>query len=243
MLSQDVKTFATKDAMQAAIETKLKSVAQMDLKNIADKIVFCYPSKSPGSWIASASLNYWRATFNNQFCVSLSAGMHEIGHTIGLLHSAKGLDDYADTTGYLGYSSSSVGTPSKCYNGYKNWNLGWYQGRRESVSTSKVIRLVAFVDFQKAAANEPVLVQVNSKFYIQYNRAKSFNSQTDLHRDKVTVTTTQSNGNSLNLAGLGVGQSYVNGATKIKVCSKQTGSAGQDVMVVAIGKARCPKKK
>ena len=238
-LGQSVKSYSTKDSMQTAIETKLKSMVGTDLSKVADKIVFCYPQNSPGSWIASASFNFIRATFNDVWCSSLSAQLHEIGHTIGLLHASKGGDDYGDTSGMMGYSDGGSGAPKKCYNAVHNWQLGWYQGRRESVTGNKIIRLASFVDYDKAASNERVVVQVKGKYYLQYNSVKSFNYQSDLFRNQVTVTGILSNGNSVSLAGLSVGQVFNDGNVKIKVCSSQTGNAGQDVMIVSIG-GNCP---
>ena len=152
------------------------------------------------------------------------------------MHSSRGAEVYGDTSGMLGYSDPPVGAPRKCFNGHKNWVLGWYAGRRESVTGSKKIRLAAFTDVNKATASEPVVVQVDGKFYLQYNRQETFNFQTDLHVNKVSVTGVLSDGRSDSLAGLGVGETYTNGGTVIKVCSAVSGGTNAaDVMIVAIG--------
>ena len=243
-LTKSITTYKTVVAVQTAVEAQLKLIVQKDLQYVASKIMFCYPKNSPeGGWVGSATLQGWRMKLNQDFCTSLSVSMHEIGHTIGLLHSAKVVNntmkDYGDTTGYMGVSYYGAGAPDKCYNGQKNWQLGWYQGRRQFVTNGTVVRLVAFVDYKKAASNETVVVNVNNKYYLQYNRAKSFNYQTNMYMDKVTVTGMLGNGNSIVLAGLGVLESYSIGDTFIQVCSSETGSNGRDIMIVAINGA-CP---
>lgn len=238
-LKTNIKNFATKDAMQTAIEAKLKAIVKTDLRLVADKVIFCYPQNSPGSWIASASFNWWKATFNAGWCLSLSADMHELGHTIGLLHSSKDGDTYGDTSGYLGYSDGPGPAPIKCFNAHKNWQLGWYQGRRQSINGTALVRLATFVDYDKTAANEPVVLEINSKFYLQYNRIKSFNTQSDLFLNQVTVVGVLDGGNSVALGGLSAGQSYTDGVTTIRACSSLTGSSGQDIMMVAINR-NCP---
>ena len=42
-----------------------------------------------------------RAVFNDLWAVSLSGTMHELGHTLSLLHSGEGDSKYGDQTGYM----------------------------------------------------------------------------------------------------------------------------------------------
>jgi hypothetical protein len=55
-----------------------------DFQSWADRVLFCL-APGTGDWAASAGVNHWRAQFNNDWCLSLSANMHEVGHTIGLI--------------------------------------------------------------------------------------------------------------------------------------------------------------
>jgi Gametolysin peptidase M11 len=244
-LLQNVSTFASREEMQFAVEQQLRNQTGGSMTELADKVVFCYPKNSPGEWLASASLHGWRAMFNDGWCGSLSAAMHEIGHTVGLLHSGKSDTEkweYSDTTGYMGYSILSSNTPHKCFNGYNHWQLGWYPGRRRTLAIRPtVIRLTAFVDYEIAARNEPVLVKVANNLFLQYNRAKSFNSETPMYPDRVTVTRMRLDGRSENMAGLAKGESFTTKAnTTIKACSAVSGRSGQDIMIVSIAGAPCP---
>jgi Gametolysin peptidase M11 len=244
-LVQNVSTFATREEMQLAIERQLRNQTGKSMTELGDKVVFCYPKNSPGEWLASASLHGWRAMFNDGWCGSLSAAMHEIGHTVGLLHSGKSETEnweYSDTTGYMGFSILASSTPHKCFNGFNHWQLGWYPGRRRTLEIKPaVIRLAAFADYPRAAPNEPVLVRFANNLFLQYNRAKSFNSETPMFPDRVTVTRMRLDGRSENMAGLAMGESFTTEAnTTIKACSSVSGKAGQDVMIVSIAGAPCP---
>lgn len=76
-----------------------------------DHVMFCiargtiYPGES--EWSAFATLNGWRSIFNSERCDSLSYLMHEIGHNLGLVHSAADFvgNSYDDTTGMVSLHS------------------------------------------------------------------------------------------------------------------------------------------
>jgi hypothetical protein len=46
---------------------------------LSDHVMMCLPPGT-GDWAANAGVNYWRSHFNDQWCTSLSATMHELGH-------------------------------------------------------------------------------------------------------------------------------------------------------------------
>ncbi len=141
-------------------------------------------------WYAYSYVGNYRSVFNNDWSGYVSANVHEFGHTLGLLHSSRGGNEYMDQTGYMGYSYAITGSPSKCFNGHKNYLLGWYSDRFLQITPSVLPwtgNLVTFVDYDKALPNEPVLIQIND-LYLQYNRAKSFNYQTRQNQDEVTIT-------------------------------------------------------
>jgi hypothetical protein len=118
--------------------------------------------------------------------------MHELGHTYGFQHSGAGGDDYADKTDYMGYAVNMVGFPRKAFNGHKHWFSGWFSNRQLVVDPFlqdyTFVRLVAFVDYGKSALRpaDVVLIRVDDLF-IQYNRAKDYNAETD-EANSVTVT-------------------------------------------------------
>ena len=85
------------------------------LRGSFDHIIFCmargttYGGRS--DWTAFATLNGWRSVFNSGQCDSLSYLMHEIGHNLGLVHSADDFigNSYGDTTGMVSLSLSCFG--------------------------------------------------------------------------------------------------------------------------------------
>jgi hypothetical protein len=102
---------------------------------------------------------------------AFSLVMHEVGHNLGLLHSSEGSDVYGDISGYMGYASSAVNTPHKCFNGFHSWQLGWYLDRQTEVfasSSPRLIAIAATVDYNLATSQQPVLVKVG-EYYLQYN--------------------------------------------------------------------------
>jgi len=49
------------------------------LTDIADHVMVCLPPGTKGDWLAYAYLNYWLSVYNDDWCRSPSAQMHEIG--------------------------------------------------------------------------------------------------------------------------------------------------------------------
>jgi len=163
---------------------------------------------------------------------------------MGLLHSNADGNPYADRSGYMGSGYTDSSKPRKCFNGYHSHHFGWYADKEvkvDPVSKGQLIRLATFVDYDKAASNEDVLINVSDKFFLEYNVAKGFNLQTEQKQNMVTVTEPLSTGTE-SRAGLDVGQTYDypnylgSGKTlKIKACRKESGGGlGADVMIVSI---------
>lgn len=209
---------------------------------IADKVMFCQPPGT-GNWIANAGVNYYRSNYNNEWCLSLSADMHEMGHCLGMLHSGEGNDPYEDQTGYMGYGEPQQDSPLKCYNGYKNHLFGWYQRREVTVdpNQSNLIELATFVDFDKTTENQPVLLNIGNQYFIQYNRAKLFNIETTDKRDAVTITE-NTPGWSHVRAGLLLDEEWTVGnyagtgrTLVVKVCQQIMSTNDADSMMVSIG--------
>lgn len=51
----------------------------------------------------------------------------------------------------------------------------------------KIYRLATFVDYDKVNADEVVLIRIDQAIYLQYNRAKGFNKDTQEGQNNVTV--------------------------------------------------------
>lgn len=161
------------------------------------------------------------------------------------MHSGEGSDPYGDFTGIMGPGSASETGPLRCFNGYKNFQLRWYEDRQLKISdpsTPTKLNVTAFVDYNRTTPTDRVLVVVADNLYLQYNRAKGLNAATGERPDALTVTYLGMS-NSLLYAGLTAGQQYTGTNFKgtgktlyINVCRRLDGIAGKpDVMEIAIG--------
>ena len=128
----------------------------------------------------------------------------------------------------------------RCFNGHKNWILGWYADRAITVDPSTAGAwhgtLVAFVDYDQASDTEYVLIKTGD-LYIQYNMAKKFNSGTKERRNQVTIVTAKADNEvSSALAGLSVGEGYWSKESNrgIIVCTRMS-SGNKDSIEVSIG--------
>jgi Gametolysin peptidase M11 len=81
-----VSSYASPSQLAEAAIRKVEARIGRSISALADKIVFCQPPGTSG-WIAVATVNGWRVNVSSGFCLSLSTLMHEVGHTMGLLHS------------------------------------------------------------------------------------------------------------------------------------------------------------
>jgi hypothetical protein len=81
-----VSSYASPSQLAEAAIRKVEARIGRSISTLADKIVFCQPPGTSG-WIAVATVNGWRVNVSSGFCLSLSTLMHEVGHTMGLLHS------------------------------------------------------------------------------------------------------------------------------------------------------------
>jgi hypothetical protein len=143
----------------------------------------------------------------------------------------------------------AVDWPKKCFNGLQHWQLGWYADRRRTFiarfDTGYLVKIAAFVDYDLANIDEPVLVNIeslgtNENFVLQYNRASKFNVDTEEKKDEVTITAPGIGGTD-GLAGLKAAERYTipnfnkSGSNLIvQACKVAKGSKGADIMYVSI---------
>lgn len=234
----------------------------ISIKDAAHHVMFVMPDRGDG-FVASAEIcpkqQAGTSVFGDTSAVSLSVLLHEIGHNLSLNH-ARGMDDvdvYADQTGNMGHSINEVGGPLACYNAANHWTLEWYKDSRidfetpPSIPTS--IAVAAFVDYDKVrvasfSSNDPphaVLVKVGPNLFLQYNRAKGYNSGTRDMVDKlVLVRQRQGNNNSNSggtvfVAGLDLSNPTYSdrSSVTIRVCRVHISpTTGIESMVVNVGR-------
>jgi Gametolysin peptidase M11 len=226
-----------------AVQKQLKAERGLSsIDSIADKVIMCVPPGT-GTWAGSAAVGHWRVQVNSDWCLSLSGIVHELGHTMGLLHANENGVTYDDYTSYMAGGYTVANWPLKCFNGQNNNVLGWYSDRTLAMvpasGGAQLVKLAAFVDYNKTSVDEPVLLNIGDQFYIQYNRAKGMNVGSAEKQDKVTVTSLDSAGSNM-LGGFDVGESFqqssFGGTFTVKVCEKRAGtSSSPDVMVLSVG--------
>ncbi|GKY90412.1 hypothetical protein MPSEU_000015000 [Mayamaea pseudoterrestris] len=106
-INASVTAFATPAALVDAALQRLAALRRVSsVSTLATRMMIVLPPGTLGTpWLSNAGVNYWRSTYNDKWAMSLSAGMHEIGHNLGLLHSGEGTLDpdlsYGDKTGYM----------------------------------------------------------------------------------------------------------------------------------------------
>jgi len=144
-LNRGITSFSGAAEVIKMAEKKIRARYRIrSASDLADNVLFCVPPGT-GKWAASAGVNFWRSQFNSEWCTSLTANMHEIGHNLGLGHASENGEAYGDRTGYMagGYKNSTW--PLKCFSGYNNWLLGWYRSREVRAGNLHEFSAVAFL--------------------------------------------------------------------------------------------------
>jgi len=209
-----------------------------NLGNTFSNIMFCMPigtisrANNSTNWVSSTTILGQYSYYNQNFCTSLSAKIHEIGHNLGLQHSSEDVYEYGDQSCMMGSSYSGTGSPVMCFNGHKNFVLGWYADKQITVNPTTTSgawsgKLVGFVDYTKASTSrkEYVLIIVG-KLYIQYNLAGGFNAQVQEKANLVTITTAvDSKSKSSMLVALSAKQFVVIDNYTIETCEIVTASS------------------
>ncbi len=165
---------------------------------------------------------------------------------IGLIHANEDGVAYGDSTDYMAAGHKDMHWPRKCFNGYKNSQLGWYKDRQlildSSTSFDKghLVKLASFVDFDRADYDEHVLIVVGNELYLVFNLARDFNIDTEEKRNQVTITATADSG-SESLAGLKEQEAFritnfqnTGKELVIEVCTRDRGKLGAYMMWISI---------
>jgi len=123
----NTKATSGKKAMESEARSKANTIygGSDGLWNKYDLVMFCMPEGS-GDWVAHAYINRWDSFYNNNWCRSVSAQMHEIGHNMGLGHSGKEDNPYGDKSSMMGSSYENDDGPNMCFSAAHNYQLRWY---------------------------------------------------------------------------------------------------------------------
>merc|ERR1711971_1066814 len=164
-----------------------------------DLVMFCQPPGS-GTWLAYVFINSWVSFYNDKWCQSVSAQIHEVGHNLGLGHSNQGTTAYGDQSSLMGYSYDSDDGPKMCFNAAKNFQLGWYERQKVSFyplsnkDTTQSFVLNGVDDYNKDGSSNGELITLRiveygdeydsdlgnygNDYYVGYNRKTGPNSGT-----------------------------------------------------------------
>jgi hypothetical protein len=189
-----------------------------------------------------------RSVYNDLWGGYTSSLLHEVGHGLGLAHANENGSDYSDYTSYMSAGHKKTNWPAKSFNAKNHWDLGWYEDRSVSVDpieAPQILKIAAFVDYDKTQQGEYVIAEVGiGNLYMQYNRAKGFNRDTEEKADMLTISTKTDEGTDL-VAGLDLdSNTYLvagfEGSDQdilIEVCHVGVGNGADqpDYMIVSVG--------
>ncbi|KAG7353359.1 gametolysin peptidase M11 [Nitzschia inconspicua] len=194
-----------RNAAVSALNERLGGPAQTKV----DYVMLCLPPGTSGGWVAYAFVNGWLSVFNNDWCLKMSVQVHEVGHNLGLPHSGRGGNEYGDQSGMMGLSYGLNDGPRMCFNPSNSWRLGWYSGQRAVFNGSRdsiTYSIVGVVDYDASDPSKRVVVRVESgrpaNFFIGFNRARGFNSETRMARDQVVIVEAEDGYKTSNLMGI-----------------------------------------
>eukprot|EP00532_Pseudo-nitzschia_australis_P020170 CAMPEP_0168300058 /NCGR_PEP_ID=MMETSP0142_2-20121227/29328_1 /TAXON_ID=44445 /ORGANISM="Pseudo-nitzschia australis, Strain 10249 10 AB" /LENGTH=716 /DNA_ID=CAMNT_0008249929 /DNA_START=39 /DNA_END=2186 /DNA_ORIENTATION=+ len=251
------------DVDRSYLQGKAIEAANTKLGDLNDPkyglVMFCMPPGS-GDWAANALVNHKYSFFNNNWCLSVSAHIHEIGHNLGLAHSGE-MDKYDDQTGFMGYSYAKEDGPKMCYNPAKSYQLGWYNDKVKTIdplAEGKPVHkfIMNGVSDYKKNANALVVLRFeetdtsrteqNKDYYIGYNRKDGINEGTVEDPDMITIVWKKAGiptafGLSTKVAKLQMGQSYTirnfNGQSDVEVRYLGNRKGDATIRVVDVDKA------
>jgi hypothetical protein len=201
-----------------------------------------------GDWAAFSGVGHPRSVYNDLWGGYSSSLLHEVGHGLGLGHANEDGSDYTDYTSYMSAGHKQTNWPAKSFNAQNHWDLGWYEDRSVSVdpiTAPQLLKIAAFVDYDKTQQGEYVIAEVGGNLYMQYNRAKGFNRDTEEKADMLTISTKMDKGGTDLVAGLDLdSKTYLAAGFQgsdqdilIEVCNVGVGNGADqpDYMIVSVG--------
>jgi hypothetical protein len=76
-VDQPIADFTTGSALVSAAQNVMIDTMGIEPSTLGDKVMMCLPPGT-GGWIASSGVNHWRSQYNDEWCLSLTATMHEM---------------------------------------------------------------------------------------------------------------------------------------------------------------------
>jgi hypothetical protein len=189
--------------------------------NDYDRVLILCPSGAAAFTAYAYSYSQYSIYSWNFVTRSFDGFAHELGHNFGLMHSAVGGDEYADTTCVMGYSHYDVNLAAT-YCAVKKDQLNWfapYAGGSTSLTADATIELYPDAQNPDAAPGVRVVRLAGTDYYISYTRYLTPYGwlYTASDADKVYVrTSTSIDAFSYRVAGLTAGTTYTAGSTAIK---------------------------
>jgi len=211
--SMSVSTSACKvvnAAINAAYE-QLGSFKDFDL------LMFCIPP-GKGFPISVGWCNGKYSFYNNEWCGSISTQMHEVGQNIGLASSG------SDRTGFMGSGYGDSFDLQMCYNPQKNYQLGWYDDKAETINPLDGVGGREFIlngvsDYNNKNDNALVVLRLDQlddvqDYYVGFNQAEGINKGTREDKNMVTIVRKEKGGcneygESMKVASLMPGDKHV----------------------------------
>jgi len=180
---------------QAAFDAAFQQLGDLE-DDRYDLVMFCMPPGT-GNWLAYALINNKFSFYNNKWCSSVTAQLHEVGHNLNLGHSGQeGEGKYSDQQGVMGFSYNKD-DQSMCFNPAKNFQLGWYEDQSETINgLNKLnpVRLYTLNGVSDYKKNPEGIISLrlqqlnqNEDYYIGFNRKDGMNKDTVEDGNRVTI--------------------------------------------------------
>jgi hypothetical protein len=241
------------DVVTAAESEGLKQLPGVTkLRDYANLTMFVVPKgtiwKGTAGWTAYSVTNGKTSVMNDDKVKYLGVQMHELGHNFGLNHADGVNDPFGDLTSHMGRYLIADDFPIKCFNAQNHWLLGWFSDRSITVypDVPAKVKLLGFVDYVKATQGaEFVVARVGKNLYLQFNRAKLHNRETEESPDKLVVILDRGGQGTTLVAALDDGNSLYTvpdfessgKQLNVEVCRVAMGETDDDIdwMEVSIG--------